>query len=189
MRIYNLEFASVRWEGHKVGIHLYLIRHGVGVIVSSTTVRRKRKCAAESSLHRLMYVARPRQVRDTDALFMRHESISARTQSCEVHDGHFGRDNNYPAGRLQDRREVPFGTTETAGWRPLSSSFRVLKSARPSHPEPSFDQRGIRSPAGRRNACIIHNQFPNPELEMNRRTGQLPPTPYPLLPSAFLVFL
>lgn len=79
---------------------------------------------------------------------------------------------------------VPFEEqTGTAG-QPVvvvvasSSSFRVLKSEpRPSHPEPPFDRRGFDlQPVDERsaNACIIHNQFPNPELEMNRRPGQLP---------------
>lgn len=152
------------------------------------------------------------QVRDTDALFMQHRKVFRRnTKSSRGPRGSwsFLRDN-YPAGR-RDIRTRRMSTVRRANRnsRPAgqpvvvvvasSSSFRVLKSEpRPSHPEPPFDRRGFDlQPVDERsaNACIIHNQFPNPELEMNRRPGQLPLpllhlSPFPPPPSCILlVFL
>lgn len=150
------------------------------------------------------------QVRDTDALFMQHRKVFRRnTKSSRGPRGSwsFLRDN-YPAGR-RDIRTRRMSTVRRANRnsRPAgqpvvvvvasSSSFRVLKSEpRPSHPEPPFDRRGFDlQPVDERsaNACIIHNQFPNPELEMNRRPGQLPlpllhPPPFLHSPCIPLIF-
>lgn len=57
-----------------------------------------------------------------------------------------------------------------------------LRTNHRSHPEPSFDQREFYLQLvgyGRleKSACIIHNQFPNPELKMNQHPGQLPTPP------------
>jgi len=63
------------------------------------------------------------------------------------------------------------------GTSPLTRNLRLTGA----------DSISSRSAGRSRSACIIHNQFPNPELKMNQRPGQLPPSPPslhhpPLLP-------
>lgn len=93
--------------------------------------------------------------------------------------------DNYPPGR-RDRAEYRSKQPEQPSDQPVVVIVvSRLKSASPLTRNlrlTSADSISSRSA----NACIIHNQFPNPKLEMNRRPGQLPPSfPPPSPPPSF----